>query len=464
MTVRKRPSQQNLRKFITRGGPGDKYLGEGKVNMDSWFKKENVDILEDQIRSGELPFFCGAPFQMVYTTTRGEYAPCSWVQEGFNPNIKNVSIKKYFKDNANLNALRKEMTTPGDPLKLAKKWCVNCMSQEKIYGRSRRQASLKIQTNDRGLWPGIRRAVEEWKKTGQGHLEDRILEIQIKAFGNKCNLDCYMCVPYDSTTRLKTIHSEQLKDEKVFSEYAKTHIAAMPKQTLTSIVDQVAELAPYIYNLKFIGGEPLVMKNFYEMLDAIIKTGHADKMFVKYQTNMSVVEFERVKITNYIPHFLNFEFTVSLDGVDKWDEYIRRRSDFEGIVNNIREVKKYPNVTVNVNGTISFLSVLRFYKLIEWFNDNNDLFFQINWSNIRGPKKLCANVLPDKIKEDLIPLYKDWPDIQNVLKEDNHGLDYQDTLDYLLMNDKYYKGTKWDMNLFEVFPELEPYHNKKETK
>ena len=102
---------------------------------------------------------------MVYTTTRGEYAPCSWVQEGFNPNIKDVSVLRYFKDNANLNALRKEMTTPGSPLTLAKKWCKNCMHQEEKYGRSRRQASLKIQTNDNGLCPGIRIAVEEWKKT-----------------------------------------------------------------------------------------------------------------------------------------------------------------------------------------------------------------------------------------------------------------------------------------------------------
>ena len=458
MTVRKKSKKSNqVTEFISKGGPGDKYLGEGKVDMSSWFKKENVDILEDQIRSGDLPFFCSAPFQMVYTTTRGEYAPCSWVQEGFNPNIKDVSVLRYFKDNANLNALRKEMTTPGSPLTLAKKWCKNCMHQEEKYGRSRRQASLKIQTNDKGLWPGIRRAVEEWKKTGQGFLGDRILEIQIKAFGNKCNLDCYMCVPYDSTTRLKSIHSKQLKGEKIFSDYAKTPIASMPKRTLTSIVEQVAELAPYIYNLKFIGGEPLVMKNFYEMLDAIIKTGHAKHMFVKYQTNMSVVEFERVKITDYIPFFNKFEFTVSLDGIGIWDEYIRRRTNFKEIEKNIRIVKKYPNVEVNVNGTISFLSVLRFYKLIEWFNDNKHLFFQVNWSNIRGPIKLCANVLPDKIKKELIPKYEGFPDIQNVLKEENHGLDYKDTIEYLLMNDKYYKGTKWEMNLFDVFPELKPY-------
>ena len=130
------------------------------------------------------------------------------------------------------------------------------------------------------------------------------------------------------------------------------------------------------------------------------------------------------------------------------------------MVNNIKEVKKFPNVTVNINGAISFLSVLRFYELIEWIDKNKTLFKQINWSNIRNPKKLCANVLPDEIKKKLIPKYKGFPDIQQLLEESNDGLHYQDTLDYLLMNDKYYKGTKWETHLFDVFPELEPYHKR----
>ena len=112
--------------------------------------------------------------------------------------------------------------------------------------------------------------------------------------------------------------------------------------------------------------------------------------------------------------------------------------------------------------------------MIDWFNDNHDLFNQINWSNIRGPAKLCANVLPKELKEKMIPFYEGFSDIQNILREDNIGastdvsyagktLNYQDTLDYLLMIDKRYEGTKWEMNLFEVFPELEEYHTPKDS-
>ena len=76
---------------------------------------------------------------------------------------------------------------------------------------------------------------------------------------------------------------------------------------------------------------------------------------------------------------------------------------------NIKTLQQYPNVQINVNGTISFLSVLRFDELINWFDENKKLFNQINWSNIRGPAKLCANVLPDDLKKKLIDKYKNLP-------------------------------------------------------
>ena len=449
---------KKLPNYMTKGGPGDAFLGDGQVDTSKWFEK--VDVLENQIKNEEI-WFCGAPFQMLYTSTAGELQPCSWAKET-GPSVENVSVTEYFLKDEMLNRLRTEMLTPGSNLTLVNEICRNCRYQEEHYGRSRRQASLKIQSNNKILWPRIRNSVEEFKKDGRVTLKDRLFEVQIKAFGNQCNLDCYMCIPYDSSTRLQTIHSADLADEQIFSQYAKRRIAGLDKQTLDSVIDNIVDVAPYIYNLKLIGGEPLVMKKFYTLLERIVETGEAKNIIVKYQTNMSVLEFEKIKISKFIPHFHIFEFTVSLDAMGKANEYIRRRSNWDDIINNIKTLNQYPNVEININGTISFLSVLRFYELIEWVNNNKDLFNQINWSNIRGPSKLCANVLPDKLKQKMISIYENFPDIQNVLKEDNHEQDYKDTLNYLLMIDKHYKGTKWEMNLFEVFPELEEFYKPEE--
>ena len=460
-----------LPKHLTKGGPGDKYLGDGKVDTSQWFKKPGIDVgpLEKQIQDQDI-FFCGAPFQLLYTDVTGSYAPCSWAQhKPFNSHIKNVSIKDWFENDPKLNQLRQEMVTPGSNLELARVSCKSCIKQEKEYGRSRRQASLKIQSNDDGIWAGIRKAVNRYKETKTGHIKDRIFEVQIKAFGNQCNLDCYMCHTYDSSTRTTTLNSKELEGQTVMNVWTLKHgndlkVNSIKGAPLQDIIDQIADIAPYIYNLKLIGGEPLVMKQYYQLLDAIIKTGHARHMKLKFQTNMSVLGQGKYKITDYIRHFQLFEFTVSLDGIGKTDEYIRRRSNWEDIVKNIKAVKQYPNVQINVNGTISFLSVLRFYELINWFDENKKLFKQINWSNIRGPAKLCANVLHDELKKELISKYENFPDIQNVLKQDNNGLSYLDTIDYLLKIDKYYEGTKWEANLFDVFPELKKYNGEKRVK
>ena len=83
---------------------------------------------------------------------------------------------------------------------------------------------MKIQSNDTDLWPRIRNSAEEFRKDGRVALHERIFEVQVKVFGNQCNLDCYMCIPYDSSVRLQTMHSEELKDENVFSDYSKQRI------------------------------------------------------------------------------------------------------------------------------------------------------------------------------------------------------------------------------------------------
>ena len=42
---------------------------------------------------------------------------------------------------------------------------------------------------------------------------------------------------------------------------------------------------------------------------------------------------------------------------------------------------------------------------------------------------------------------------------DIQGINIQDTLQYLLKQDKFYEGTKWESHLFEVFPELEEFYD-----
>ena len=299
-------------KHMTKGGPGDKFLGNGKVDTSKWF--ESSRNLEQEIKDGDI-WFCSAPFQLLYTHTDGELAPCSWAAAQQGPNIKNVSILEYFQNDNVLNQMRKEMTTPGSDLKQTNFTCYNCRHQEELYGRSRRQASMKIQTNDNILWPKVRNSAEAFIKDGRVHLQDRIFEVQIKAFGNQCNLDCYMCVPYDSTVRLKTMNSKELKEENVFSDYSKTKLNLPSSGKLEDVISQIVHLAPYIYNLKLIGGEPLVMKKFYTLLEKIVKTHSSTRK-----------DYYNVYLNTFGSSSLDILFYIFFD-VKTWPEELKARHD-----------------------------------------------------------------------------------------------------------------------------------------
>ena len=101
----------------------------------------------------------------------------------------------------------------------------------------------------------------------------------------------------------------------------------------------------------------------------------------------------------------------------------------------------------------SFLTHINYCK-------NNPDIRSAGWLMIERPKSLRVNNLPRKLKDQLIPKYKGWPDIQAALRMDEEpDNDFQDTLNYMLKQDKAYKGTKWETNLFDVFPELKEFHN-----
>ena len=151
----------------------------------------------------------------------------------------------------------------------------------------------------------------------------------------------------------------------------------------------------------------------------------------------------------------------SVDGVGPVIEHMRRRTDWNEVVENIELCKKYPNVVVDFNGLVSFLSVMRFYEVIDWCKEN-PVINQLNWAFVENPKHLQVCNLPKKIKDELIPKYKDWPDIQAALRMPaDPDVDLQHIFGYLLRTDEYYKGTKWESHLFDVFPELEEFYIRK---
>ena len=452
-------------------------------------------------------FFCDIPFTQLYMEIDGNYQPCCFGKPDGKSNILNTTMEEWMKGDA-MNGIRNDMLDPnkGRQGEYVKKHCVRCLDDEDRYGKSRRTACMKIHSNDKEFWEKAEGSAKLFQATGEFDFDTRIIEVQLKVYGSECNLDCYMCMHSNSTIRQKVAIEGGVWNEEVFGpldeqalEFFKwvtrdktdiikepdveknddgytipvgetidnpdggpqiLEIQNKPIKNTKSMVDQTMEMSKYIRSIKVIGGEPLIMKKHYELLDRLIESGDAKHIYLKYQTNLTETKAGKHNIFNYIPHFKRVSMVGSVDGVGKTIEYMRRRCNWDKIVDNARISNTYPNVDVDFNGLVSFLSVMRFYEVIDWcLDEGKDMIDQINWAMLETPKHMRVNNLPKKLKDDLLPKYEGWPDIQEaLLLEADDDVDIQNTFDYLLSADEHYKGTRWEMHLFDVFPELKPYY------
>ena len=421
----------------------------------------NKDNLKKDINDGSI-WFCSIPFLMAFTDEMGDYLQCNFgARDPNDPTLHNTSIKDWMTGNI-MNNIRNEMVDSNSKFKTVKKYCTRCLSDEKDINRSRRMIAndnYRI-ADDGNRWGEI---IESASNTRQGKpftFKHRILEIQVKSFGIECNLDCHMCHHFSSSIRTKMAFDEGVWNEVVWGKKVDKKAMskkAMAKKPVDDINKQIVELAPYINFLKIIGGEPLIMKKHYELLDMLIESGESKNIKLKYQTNGTITKAGEHNIFNYIPHFKRVLITVSIDGVGRYNDYIRRRSDYKTVVKNIEKFDSYDNVIIEINSVVTFFSILHLYEMQSFLGQ-----YHHNWWRIDNPPQMKANNLPQKIKDKLIPKYEGIPYMKEIIKllemPAEEDFNAKELYKYCMDMDKSYEGTKWEMNLLDIFPELKEHY------
>ena len=455
----------------------------GNIDTAHWFNnlsKESAEIaakpgsVVELAKSQEI-WFCDIPFTQVFSQISGTYQACCFGAEQKEHTVNNTTIKEWMEESEYMNSIREEMLDPNSDHIATDHICRRCKSEEAKFGRSRRTNVLKLHGDDKSFWDATTRAIENYKALGNTWIfEERNCEIQLKVWGSQCNLDCHMCNHDNSTTRTKVaeegVWNDIIFDGKLGNRQHLTYDQKMHKirkvinrsYNLTEIIAEIVELSPYIRSIKIIGGESTIMKKQYKMLDGLIAVDQAKNIKIKFQTNLYQMKSGKHNMFNYIPQFLGITMVASIDGIGKYNDYMRRQSHWEQIEANLDLLGSdaHPNTKVDFNSTIGFLSILRFYEVIEYC-EGNPAVTRINWNYIESPKHLRPNNLPRKIKDALIPKYEGHPDLIGALeKEAESDCDIQEVFKYLLDQDKYYIGTPHELHLFEVYPELEEYYVK----
>jgi len=416
----------------------------GNINTDHWFNnlsKESAEIaakpgsVVELAKSQEI-WFCEIPFTQVFSSIKGNYSACCFGADQNKHTVNNTTIKEWMEESEYMNSIRVEMLDPNSDHKATDHICRRCKDEEAKFGRSRRTNVLKLHGDDKRFWDATSRAIENYKALGNTWIfEERNCEIQLKVWGSQCNLDCHMCDHKNSTTRFKVAKEGGVWSNVIFgssrgdgevgdNRTLKQAEAGIKKHinrsyNLTEIIAEIVELSPYIRSIKVIGGESTIMKKQYKMLDALIAVDQAKNIKIKFQTNLYQMKSGKHNMFKYIPQFLGITMVASIDGIGKYNDYMRRQSHWEQIEANLNMLGSdaHPNTKVDFNSTIGFLSILRFYEVIEYC-EGNPAVTRINWNYIEAPKHLKPNNLPRKIKDALIPKYEGHPDLIGALEKE----------------------------------------------
>lgn len=298
-----------------------------------------------------------------------------------------------------------------------------------------------------------------------GSVDDFKIRYWDVRFSNLCNFSCRTCGPifssnwYNEHVKLYGKKPDVLGREMMRIEYAAGDEQSMLKQMEPHI--------PYLEQVYFAGGEPLIMKEHYFMLEKLLEQGKTD-IRIQYNTNFSELAFKDKHVFEYWRHFKNISVGASLDASGSRAELMRKGTKWSQTVDNrIRMLQEVPHVDFYIAATVSSMNALHvpdFHR--EWVELGLIKAKDFNINVCQGPEWYRADILPSSIKNQINSKYEkhlEWLEPQDSLKRATLG--YKGLLNFINSKNsenlipRFLKEVSLldqtrSEDFFQVFPEL----------
>ena len=280
-------------------------------------------------------------------------------------------------------------------------------------------------------------------------------------FSNICNFKCRYCGPNFSSNWWEDKAALYGADKIGHNKFLH---AGKNKE---DIWEQMIPHLPYIEQIYFAGGEPLLMEEHYRLLKWLVENGRTNVRLV-YNTNFSELTFKKQNVLDWWKQFDSVSVGASLDACNRRAEYMRKGTVWSDIENNRKQmIEICPNVDFYISATVSVFNVLHitdFHKY--WAYEGLIKAQDFNINILHGPDYYRADVLPHYYKEEAIAKIEntiDWLRDKDHLTRATNG--YKGLINFLNATDnskllkKFFEITDQLDNLrvekFEdVFPEL----------
>jgi hypothetical protein len=150
-----------------------------------------------------------------------------------------------------------------------------------------------------------------------------------------------------------------------------------------------------IKQLSFVGGEPLLEKLNFEILNRLIESNNTN-CFVSIVTNgscaLTSAQFQ------VLSQFSNLNICLSIDGVGARFEYMRYPLSWQLLCENLEHFKRITS-NISVSAMISNVNVFYYSELIEFFKQH-----KLNYlcKQIEQPRYFAPGHLPDEFKQKVL--------------------------------------------------------------
>ena len=402
--------------------------------------------------------FCPQPFTYLYAQHEGSWKPCC--KADIYPNKSNLSFDEWWYEDSDLKDLRTAMLS-NEVSPILEDVCTPCRGPEAFGIKSYRQHALD-EYSDMFTGRLLSDIIESYKRTGFAMLPegDRLFTLKVRGFGNHCNLKCYMCFPTNSTSRMNEMKNATDESVEIFLRSNSDPHAVLEQERKklldidaekNQVYEAIESVSSNISQLNLAGGEPVMIEEYYNLMDKFIESGDATEVSVFMNSNLSRLGFKDKNIMNYIDKFKRFFISASIDDIAERDEWIRYPSKFNKVLENYETLSKHPNVDMNVNVTWSILNIANAENIVKHFKDLN-IKINENLNFVNSP--ICLSVKNYPFKEELIERYsKSNSSILNnlakALKEEFVQEEFEAAIRYIKDMDRVRKTKS-----YEVFPEL----------
>jgi sulfatase maturation enzyme AslB (radical SAM superfamily) len=271
--------------------------------------------------------------------------------------------------------------------------------------------------------------------------------------GNKCNLQCRMCTPDNSDL----IDNEYKQIDFLPSEIPRDRPRVWGNYDHIDIENLLPEAR--IYST---GGEPTIIPAFYEFLEKCVRLGRTD-LDITFNTNAKKVSN---KLINLLQKFKNVNFSISIDGYGKVNEYIRWGSEWEQMMINLHRIKD-AGFFVSLEAIPSIWNITNLHLLYEFADvefPNSTMFLQQTyWHN--STITIYNHPNPELVIDSMTRIkktkmyYSDARDNKAIVDTilDYYQNDYTCDLDtlkkFFIFNDKLDRSR--NVRLADYIPELE---------